>query len=575
MLRECLVSLRASLGPDDELLVVDSASSDARVRAVAEEHGATCLRAELPGASRARNVGWRAARHDVVAFVDDDVRVLPAWASALGRAFASHPSVAFVTGRILLPPGIAWTDVPVSTKDAAEPAALEAATTGVLGHSANLAVRRHALRAVGGFDERLGAGGEFMAAEDNDLWDRLFAAGFVGRYEPEAVAWHEQWRTRRQLLRLNWGYGYGSGARIAKLVRTDRRRAGQAARVAFWDWGLADVSRWLPRFRYAALFALLRAIAAALGLVRALAVPLRLGHLAPGPPPEPSGRRDVALSVVMPCRDAAGHLGDALRALAQEQLDVPWEIVIADNGSRDRTRDVALAFQDVLAIRVVDASGRRGPGFARNAGAAAAAGEHLVFLDSDDVVAPGYLARMLEGLADADLVAAQLDGERLNPAWLVRSRPLGLEGGLNRSLGFLPYATSSGLGVRRRAFEALDGFAEMRAGEDVDLCWRAQLRGMTLRVAPGAVLHYRFRQTRWGTFTQAVGYGRAQPLLYRRFRDAGMTRRGVRQGVRDWGVAVRLLVRKNGAAAPFEGVYLAGLAVGRALGTARYRAPYL
>jgi glycosyltransferase involved in cell wall biosynthesis len=574
MLRECLLSLRASLGPEDELLVVDSASSDPDVRVVAAEHGATYLRAELPGASRARNVGWRAARHDVIAFVDDDVRVGPGWATALGRVFASRPSVTFVTGRIRLPPGMAWTDVPVSTKDAAEPAVLEKASTGVLGHSANLAIRRHALRAVGGFDERLGAGGDFMAAEDNDLWDRLLAAGFMGRYEPAAVAWHEQWRTRRQLLRVNWGYGYGSGARIAKLVRSDRRRAREAARVVFWDWGLADVFRWLPRFRYAALFALLRPVAATMGLVRALSVPLRHGHLAPGPPPETSERPGLALSVVLPCRDAAGHLGDALRALADEQLDQPWEIVVADNGSRDRTRAVALSFQDSVALRVVDASRRRGPGFARNVGAAAACGEHLVFLDSDDVIAPGYLARMLAGLARADLVAAQLDGEALNPDWLVRSRPLGLEDGLNHSLGFLPYATSSGLGIRRRSFDDLGGFAELRAGEDVDLCWRAQLRGMTLEVARGAVLHYRFRRTRWGTFTQAVGYGQAQPLLYRRFRDAGMAPRSARQGLQDWRVAARRLVRTNGTA-PFDGVYLAGLAVGRALGSARHRTPYL
>ena len=143
MLRECLLSLRASLGPEDELLVGDSASSDPDVRVVAAEHGATYLRAELAGASRARNVGWRAARHDVIAFVDDDVRVGPGWATALGRVFASRPSVTFVTGRIRLPPGMAWTDVPVSTKDAAEPAVLEKASTGVLGHSANLAIRRH------------------------------------------------------------------------------------------------------------------------------------------------------------------------------------------------------------------------------------------------------------------------------------------------------------------------------------------------------------------------------------------------------------------------------------------------
>lgn len=200
MLGECLRRLAAALRPDDEVIVVDSASSSSDVRSLALARGASYLRCEAPGASRARNAGWRTARHDVVAFVDDDVRVAPAWAAAMSGRFARSPEAAFVTGRVSLPPGAPWTDVPIATKDEAEPVTLGPGTTGVLGHSANAAVRRAALQVVGGFDERLGACSGFRAAEDNDLWDRLLAAGFSGRYEPEAEAWHEQWRRRGQLL---------------------------------------------------------------------------------------------------------------------------------------------------------------------------------------------------------------------------------------------------------------------------------------------------------------------------------------------------------------------------------------
>jgi GT2 family glycosyltransferase len=280
MLAACLRSLHAALRTDDELVVVDSASSDPAVRRVALDHGAVYLRCDRAGASRARNAGWRLARHEVVAFVDDDVRVVPGWAPALGRLFAHRPDVAFVTGRVLLPPGTEWTDVPVATKEELEPALLELGTPGVLGHTANAAVRRAALEAVGGFDERLGAGAPFRAAEDNDLWDRLLAAGFLGRYEPDAEAWHEQWRRRRELLPLNWGYGFGSGARIAKLLRSDRQRALSTAHVVFWQWGVRDIGRWLPRHRWAALLALVRATAATAGLVRALPLRVRDGHFA-------------------------------------------------------------------------------------------------------------------------------------------------------------------------------------------------------------------------------------------------------------------------------------------------------
>ena len=45
-------------------------------------------------------------------------------------------------------------------------------------------------------------GTPFRAAEDNDLFDRFFAAGYLGRYEPAGNGWHEQWRTRSQLVKL-------------------------------------------------------------------------------------------------------------------------------------------------------------------------------------------------------------------------------------------------------------------------------------------------------------------------------------------------------------------------------------
>jgi glycosyltransferase involved in cell wall biosynthesis len=276
----CLRALRSSTGADDELIVVDSASTGPEPSAVGHRHGATVLRQERAGASRARNAGWRAARHDLVAFVDDDVRVRDRWADAMVAAFVEFPRVDFVTGLLGLPPGLGWTDVPIAVIDRPEAGILDAGTAEILGHSANLGVRRAALEAVGGFDERLGAGADLRAAEDNDLWDRLLRDGRIGRYEPAAAGWHEQWRTRRELIPLNWSYGFGSGARIAKLLRSDRTRARSVARVAFWDWGVRDAPRWLPRHRLAALLGLVRAAGAAAGLLRAAPIPVVDGHFA-------------------------------------------------------------------------------------------------------------------------------------------------------------------------------------------------------------------------------------------------------------------------------------------------------
>jgi glycosyltransferase involved in cell wall biosynthesis len=231
-LTRCLAALRASLRPEDELIVVDSASS-------APFEGS--LRVPVAGASRARNAGWRAATHPIVAFVDDDVRVAPGWAAALDQCFAEHPEAAFVSGRLGLEPGVVH-DRPVAFLDNDSPSILDLSTrSGDLGHSANLAVRTSALSLVGGFDELLGAGARYRAAEDLDLIDRMLIAGLVGWYSPSVVAWHDQWRTRPELVRLDYAYGLGGGVRIAKLFRSLPRRARHELSIALWEYGLAEV----------------------------------------------------------------------------------------------------------------------------------------------------------------------------------------------------------------------------------------------------------------------------------------------------------------------------------------------
>jgi glycosyltransferase involved in cell wall biosynthesis len=241
LLAGALAALRAALAPTDELVVVDSASGDApAVAAVASAHGAQLVRCERPGTSRARNAGWRRAGHDLIGFVDDDVRVRPGWASAMAAAF-DDAGISFVTGRIVTPPHQAAAERPVAVSSRTAREVLHPGLGGDLGASASLAVRRAALEAIGGFDEALGPGTWAGSAEDLDLFDRLFHAGLSGLYEPAALAEHEQWRTRRQLLALDWRYGKGMGVRLALLVRRDRPRSRRLFREAVVSQGVRPV----------------------------------------------------------------------------------------------------------------------------------------------------------------------------------------------------------------------------------------------------------------------------------------------------------------------------------------------
>ncbi len=283
MLRRCLTAIGKSLRDVDELIVVDSASRDAGAATIAAEFGARYISDDVPGAGRARNLGWRAAAHRIVGFVDDDIIVAPDWCEAVRAIFAQRPALGFVTGKVVPPLDQAGAEHPIALVDAPEPMEHQPHTARHEGISGNFAARRDVLSPLGGFDELLGPGAHFKGGGDDfDLFDRLIAAGVIGRYEPSVLAYHDQWRSKWQRLKVDLGYGIGSGARLAKLYRSDRKHARALARELFWRWGLKDLGTCIRRrYEYGALAALFRLAGMMRGLAEGLLIPVRDGHFAP------------------------------------------------------------------------------------------------------------------------------------------------------------------------------------------------------------------------------------------------------------------------------------------------------
>ena len=87
----------------------------------------------------------------------------------------------------------------------------------------HMAAYRQTLEAVGGFDERLGPGSAFPAAEDNDLGFRLLQSGCEVVYVADAVVYHRAWRPGSEYLKMRWRYGRGKGGLYAKHLPTSRR----------------------------------------------------------------------------------------------------------------------------------------------------------------------------------------------------------------------------------------------------------------------------------------------------------------------------------------------------------------
>lgn len=243
-LRSCLDSLRRLRTHPHELLVVDNApDDDSTERVVRElshrERRLRYLREDRPGLSRARNRALRGASGEILAFTDDDVCVDPLWLEGVIRGFARRGDVACVTGLVasvsLERPAEQYFDRRVWWSSSCEHRLYTAQpgpdsspahpyASGRFGTGANAAFRADAIRAIGGFDESLGAGSPSSGGEDLDAFVRILRAGLAISYEPGALVWHAHRVDDTALRGQMYGYGLGLSAYLFKYLLSPRTR---------------------------------------------------------------------------------------------------------------------------------------------------------------------------------------------------------------------------------------------------------------------------------------------------------------------------------------------------------------
>jgi glycosyltransferase involved in cell wall biosynthesis len=183
----------------------------------------------VPGLSNARNAGLDAASGRLIAFTDDDCYVDPELLTRTVAVFEQQPELGYVSGRILLHDP---DDFPATVNESTEPVRFlpgRYLPPGAV-RGANLAFRRTALDAIGGFDPLFGSGARFPA-EDIDAACRCSLRGWAGAYDPGIVVWHHHGRKAADVRGLFRAYDYGRGAYHAKLLLRDL-----APRAALRGW---------------------------------------------------------------------------------------------------------------------------------------------------------------------------------------------------------------------------------------------------------------------------------------------------------------------------------------------------
>ncbi|MFH2203762.1 MAG: glycosyltransferase family 2 protein [Elusimicrobiota bacterium] len=225
------------------------------------------------------------------------------------------------------------------------------------------------------------------------------------------------------------------------------------------------------------------------------------------------------LSVIIPAHNAENDIRACLEAVFSQAVR-GLEVIVVDDGSRDRTPQIAQEFS----CATVALGACSGAAAARNAGAQRAAGELLLFLDADTTLQAGGLEAVLRAFAEhpeADAVQGvyALETDSAGSASLARHYYKCHKTQRMRD-GYIAGLNSYCFAVRREAFEIAGGFDPRAEGvEDVELGMRLAAMGRRIVLDKKIQVRHRKHYTLWSLLRTDFRKVRAKAglLLDRRF----------------------------------------------------------
>ena len=246
-------------------------------------------------------------------------------------------------------------------------------------------------------------------------------------------------------------------------------------------------------------------------------------------PPEPDIRTALDVSVVLPVLDEEKDIERLLaEVLEQEAPPGGFEVLVADGGSTDRTREIVRRLSAAHPnLRLVD-NPRRLSSAGRNAGARAASGEYVLFLDGHCALPRrDYLVRLVEVFRSTQapcLCRPQPLLDLADTPWAkaiaaARHSWLGHNPGsdIYRSTPAFTDPRSAGAAYARRTLVELGGYDErFDACEDVEFNHRVARAGGKSYLHPDLAVRYRPRHSLGGLWRQMHRYGRGRARLLAR-----------------------------------------------------------
>ena len=263
-----------------------------------------------------------------------------------------------------------------------------------------------------------------------------------------------------------------------------------------------------------------------------------------------------SISICIPAYRAERFLGQTL-ASVRDQTHADWELIVVEDGSRDRTADIVAAFARSVpqSVRLLRHMENRGLPATRNTGIAAARGEWIALLDSDDLWHPGHLASLAA-------VAAEDNSDLIHSGSLLfdsdSGQPLGTRAPSRDVIAAFPRSLFSGsytiqpasVMLRRELWARVGGFdPAFRYVEDRDMWLRCARAGARFTYTGEETCLYRKHPA--GLSNHAAEMAEAAAAVFDKHLDWDLIPRPLRHRLtaRTWAAAGRLRQRRNPALA--------------------------
>lgn len=231
-------------------------------------------------------------------------------------------------------------------------------------------------------------------------------------------------------------------------------------------------------------------------------------------------------SIIIPVFNRPDEVDELLESLTRQTCK-DFEVVIVEDGSEVRCEDVVKKYANRLDVQYFEKP-NSGPGQSRNYGAERSRGEYLIVLDSDVVLPEGYLAEVEKELSENPCEAfggPDRAHESFTPVQKAINYSMtsffttgGIRGGKKKFDKFYP--RSFNMGIKKSLYQELNGFSNMRFGEDIDFSIRIFKSGARCRLFPEAWVWHKRRTDFRKFFRQVHNSGIARINLYKKYPES-------------------------------------------------------